>query len=591
MDENDIKLAFAVVAGLLGIIFGQKPLIEYIKEWKTKQKRAKGDTEEKIPSSENIIVLTGNVNRDLRASPVTESFKEMMQTGKYKEALAYAEIEREKLISELKVDGTNRQLELADFDTWHARALIYTGETQNGLKKLNDVINELKKEKDDTHRKFRKNLILGRAHNDRGYANWMYLGHYKIAIQEFSEAIHYFAAQKNRGDQLATACDNLGRVYSQLGNRIKAELLIEHGRNIRANLGENKNDRYALSLISSSITHLSFGDPYQAMELSADALKWFSPSNKRGQGLALIIRGQSKRYIGSLWTHKRPEDRKPSYEYLDSSLADLYEAETIFKTTIYEPIRLLQVYNEIGCTHRELSQLEAANRNEDGAIKRAEIAHDMLEKSLDIARANKYEVAYVDGCEDLARLYKNYDDLDASKSQHWLSKSQNILNNAEKVIENISSNYIIRKNKTNKHIPNENYIDDFWQILGKIYLLRGHIVFDSENRSGRFLGVKSKKTLSAAMENYALAMGYFGRFLESAELEGNRKQLSNSSLKNHRVFSEELYWRLRNLNYEMIKDVNENILPKIIKEYDLQNESVNRFYKEVEELLVQVNRT
>jgi hypothetical protein len=365
--------------------------------------------------------------------------------------------------------------------------------------------------------------------------------------------------------------------------------LIEHGRKIRASLVENKNNRYALSLISGGITSLCYGDPYRAMELSSEALRWFSEENKRGQGLAYIIQGQSQRYIGSSWKYKRPEDQYRSREYLEKSLASLHEAEAIFNNIINEPSRLQDTYNEIGCTYRELSQLEAANCNENDAIKMIDMAHEMLQKSLVIARNNNYEIAYIDGCEDLARLYKNYAELDPIRSKDWTEKALGMLKEAEGIIENKPDYYIIRKNKPGKGMEWENPVEEFWQHLGKIHILRGHLIFDDGNKSGGYFQKRSRKILVSSLENYILAMGYFGRFLRSAEDGVSERLTTNSLLMNHRCFSKELYERLRLLDSATMKEVNEEVLPRIIAEYNLEIVWTDWHYKDIMELITQID--
>ena len=587
MDLQTFGTLIGVIVGVLSIF---KVLYDFIESKKKRKQNAPPNV--KIKDPEANVAISSAISKTSNPDPVTLNFMAMMQQGKYQEAVALAELERNQLLSSLSAkESIDKQLELDYFDVWHARALIYTGETNDAIRKLDEIIIRLEKEKDDSHRRFRKNLILGQAHNDKGYANWMILGHYRIAIQEFKAAIHYISKQNKQGDQLATSCDNLGRVYSQLGYRTKAELLIEYGRSIRSNLGENKNNRYALSLVSSAITSSQYGDPYRAMELSSDALRWFTESNKRGKGLAYLIQGQSKRYIGSNWKYQRFEDRKSSRDYLEKSLASLQNAEAIFKDAVIEPIRLLQVYNEMGCTQREISQMEADNNNEEEAIRRSGYALEMLQKSLDIAHDKKYEVAYVDGCEDLARLYKNYQEIDAEEKNRkkWGNRAHEMLTKAEAIIERKSPNYFIRKNNNDRFIEDQDCIEDYWQQLGKIHMLRGHIIFDTENRPGYSIQKGSKRALVKAMENYALAMGYFGRFLMSAENEKIKRVTNNSFLMNHRFFSKELYERLRNLDAATIKEINNDILPKIIKEYDLENEWIDWLYKDVVELILQMN--
>jgi tetratricopeptide (TPR) repeat protein len=535
------------IFGIIGIIFG-KSLNELIRDWRKKRKEKAEFANYANPSVETPqIVLSGGQSEEAQLTdPVVISFRDLVKNGDYAKAIEKAERERCKLNPDASLFNPDKDLTLDDFDIWHARALIYTGKTEDGLTKLSNIIQKLEEHPEPYEQSFitwRKNMILGRAHNDKGYAHWMDQGHCWIAVQEFTSAIRYFAhsqrfisANRQEGDDLlATACDNIGRVYAQLGHRSRSELLIEHGRKIRAEI--ERNDRYALSLNSSAISYLAFGDPYHALELSKESLRWFKES-KRGEGLAKITKGQAQRHIGAFWIYKRPGDRTIYAGYLEDSLKTLEEARDIFENEVSEPIRLCQVYNEIGCAHRELAQLQ-------GDPEVASKSREFLSKGIEIAKSKEYFVLYVDGCEDLAQLYKCSGDI--KNALRWLDS-------AEKVIKDTSQSYFFDRNKNIQEVDPYQCVEDFWQQLGKIYALRGHIAFDSENQAGLLTGRKFKKAIYKPIEKYVLAAGYFGRFLEVADKssldthEKNQRISARSTLMNHRAFGEQLYSRLSGLN-------------------------------------------
>lgn len=170
----------------------------YTNNKKRKKIKAAESIVETRKDAEKNIVLTEKENRNINPSLVTLSFMEMMRQGKYQEAIALAPLERERLVASLGAE--NPELELDDFDVWHARAMIYTGKTDIGIQKLDSIITRLEGNQDNSHRRLRKDLILGRAHNGKGYANWMILGYYRAAIREFKVAIEYFARHNKQGD-------------------------------------------------------------------------------------------------------------------------------------------------------------------------------------------------------------------------------------------------------------------------------------------------------------------------------------------------------------------------------------------------------
>lgn len=589
MSIENIATLVTIIAGILGIVFGQKPLADLIKEIREKRLAKNKPSFNTTPLAETPrILVTDMQNKEIQESdPVVESFMDLVKKGDYKTALTKAKPERNKLNSKVFSSDLYKQLALDDFDIWHARALIYTGETEDGedgLKKLDKVIKGMESQSAQPEGEsllyaWRKNMVLGRAHNDKGYAHWMESGHFEIAIKEFSRAIQHYATIdiEQKGDEieslLATSYDNLGRVYSQLGNRLKAESLIEDGLQIRSRLGIE--DRYALSLNSSAISFLAFGDHYQALELGREALKKFQAAeNIRGEGLAKITIGQAQRQADTLWSYKKNDER---LIHLHIALKTLKDAEKIFTDRIYEPIRLCQIFNEIGCVYREIWSLKPD-------LDTADSAKEHLMNSLKIAEDNKYEVMYVDGCEDLAQVFKSFND--NTNARKWLSK-------AKDVIKSTSSNYFFAEGKEVQTVDSGNCVEDFWQHLGKIHALQGHIAFEAENKKGRLASKDIKKILEKPLEEFALAAGYFGRFLEIASKSGQVKRESirhvdtSSMLMNHRMFGKQVYSQLRelNMNAEDIKEITK-ILRTIKDKYNLQDLWIDEFFSDAIDLLI-----
>jgi len=579
-------------------------VLDYISRHKNKVKSTPGEaqddkTDVQVPSQH----LTSDKTQDFapKSAPALESFKKLIEVGNYKEACALAMIRREALTAELPDNILDGQLALSEFDIFHAKALIYIGKTHEGIAILNEVITRLKTELDlnsgsssgiRSAAKMHRDMLLGLAYNHKGYTYWMTQGHCLRAIDCFSESVSYYRSLNASGDETATAYDNLGRVYAQLGQRAWAEYYIENGRKMRVELmtegditadtaGRGKN-RYALSLISSAIANLSFGNCFYAKELSEQAVE-FSRS-PRVQGLALIIQGQAQRYIGSLWSYQQPVKRVPYSKSLEEALFTLQEAEKKFQPdVVQEPIRLCQIYNEIACVFREQMQLKFREGNLTAASRLAREAEDKLLESIAEAEKQNYHVLCVDFYEDLARLYKMNHDQD--HSQGSLSNAGNYLKKAESFIPRA---YFVKDGR----IPNlnlEDCIEEYWQHLGKIYALRGHIAFDGAefdgNESASF-GETRKNALLRSIENYILALVYFGKFLNVSGESNLGDDIDNLSLMNQQIFLGDLIKRLNRLPSGILNEVRKDLLDDATKNIILDHVWIrNYFTKTVDRLL------
>lgn len=612
MDIDTIIKFVTLIAGILAIIFGPKPLSELIKNmWqylKGVQEKRRTKNQPPIPPLPSVEIGQDNSvapqNSEIQKNDAAvNDFSGLVKNGDYEEAVKRAPLEREKISPNEYSDNYLTQLALDDFDVWHARALIYTGETaagKDGLALLDEIIDRITTKYDDAALgKFyagRKRMILGRAYNDKGYAHWMEKGHHEIALNEFSNAIKQYAEADSGSDNLvlqeliATAYDNLGRIYAQLGNQFRAELLIELGKKIRSNLGK---DRYALSLNSSAISHVAFGNHYDAQELSRGALEYFKQTGSaRGEGLALITMGQAHRHIGELWMFDKDRGIDKYKDSLDVAEAVLTEAINTF-TKVSEPIRSCQIYNELGCVYRERARLTR------DYLKTFDQAKEYFEKGIDIAETYKYQTMQADGYEDLAQLFKIVNDI--NKSNIYIEKAKGI-------IRSISPNYFFQKNKEAKSVPAEICVEEFWQQLGKMYALQGHLAWDDERRTGKLannrnLGGAMKKP----MENYALAAGYFGRFLQAGDASdikmadkfgiqagdaGDIKKIDKSGMRsmlmNHRAFGVQIYNRFHELKLDKVKIKEiEDVLLKVKKDYHLKDAWVDSFFEEIFDLLKQ----
>jgi len=582
-----------IVAGIVAVyalLAGSQPLPDVLKKlWaKLRQKGRPPSREERggelrlrdrrfgsLDSQTPYEVRAGVPNVD----QVVNRIKELVSSSKYDQAVSIGKETLDALAELGKQDKLEYQLAVGELAVWYAHALIYVGQPKNAISLLQEIIASLERQRQ--HRtvpsfgSWRWNLVLGRAHNHIGYASWMELGQYEVALKEFSASIPYFLAGECK-EELATVYDNLGRVYGQLGYRTRAELLIDHGRQIRLDMHDDY--RYALSLNSRAIVHLAFGQPYRALVLSEEARRIFEQQKERkgerGFGLALITKGQALRYLGTYWKYSARSAVEEYRGYLNDAIVTLRSAIRIFEDKVAEPVRLFQTYNELGCAYRELMDL-----GKKGDPESAREAERYLRKSIKLVE-DKNPVLYVDACEDLAQTY--FKGGDRRNATRWLRR-------AEEAIEAISSSYKLHKNVGIQAIPPTECIEDFWQQLGKVYMLRGHMTFDE----GALSMPLDRRALREALEYYTLAAGYFGRFLErplNPTPTPEDKQLyprSRPRLANHRLFIGQVYDRLRLLKVEDLQYIQE-VLRTLEEIYSLKPSWLAEFYEDTLGLLLQV---
>jgi len=149
-------------------------------------------------------------------------------------------------------------------------------------------------------------------------------------------------------------------------------------------------------------------------------------------------------------------------------------------------------------------------------------------------------VLYVDSCEDLAQVYFQGKDFDNTEA--WL-------NHAADVIPSI---YKIEQDPELRDIPVEECIEEFWRKMGKIEMLRGHLIFDRGSDSE---GKVPRQVLEQAMPHYVLAVAYF-------------EQYSEHTVQSHTAH-EQLYGNFRRCERGDLRYVQDEVLPSIAATYAL----------------------
>jgi len=510
-----------------------------------------------------------------RITMYTLEIRRLVESSNYGSAVEYAAKvtpEVDTIADSAKADD---QLSVAEFRVWRSHALIYTGQTDLATTLLRQVITTLEGGNKDIHGQ-RRTSIVGRAHNHIGYIHWMVDGNYEESLKEFARAVSYFTAG-NCHEENATALDNLGRVYAQLGHRPLAMLLIERGRAQREALMKRKSSdsyRYGLSLHSSAVAHLMLGHPYRAVILCEEALGVFrdlqAQHGSRGVGLALLTSGTAERYLSTFWEKR---DQNKAEEHLASAEAHLTVAASIFGATdmkqdswatssamtgiqigaaVDEPIRLAQAYGELGCVYRERVILSGG-----ADISQFDLARDLFERAVNVAEEHGYDVLRADTYEDMAEMHFKIGEYEAAEDRLRL---------AEAAIP-----MACKLNSQVKSAPGivRGCSEDFWQQLGKIHILRGNITIMSLLGDKSGVGRTRLKQLRDAMEHYVLAVSYFDRFLTRPLNHDNARLYPDlhPQLAHHALFTEEIYGRLDDLRPDDLRLVREDILPSLYQEH------------------------
>ena len=485
--------------------------------------------------------------------------KRLMVRGENEQAVNVAEKVWDARPDPCPSDDPGFELARADLAVYHAQALIYIGKAQQAADLLQEVIAELEgghrpeqlaPQAAETYAGWRRNLVLGRAHNNLGYAYWMHLGHYRAALKKFRSALPYFRASE-LWEELANTNDNMGRVYALLHHPTRAETLVDEGLRLRRELGRDY--RSGLSLSSRAIVHLEFEQPHRARRLSQEALGIFERLGaQRGIGLASITLGRSLRHLGGLWMAGL-YSHQDCDQFLSQGARHLDGAVRIFKQVVDEPVRLVEALNELGCIYRERSRL-AQEMAPDRPLARTISLEAVrcLVRSIELAEELGLPVWYVDSCEDLAQVYflrRDYDNVDV-----WLQHAE----------EGVPADYKFREGELQTEILAEERIEAFWLQMGKIELLHGSLAFDVGTDGGS--RPATHEVLKETTQHYLLSAAYFEQYSERAV--------------GLRATFRQMYDRFKHCTLDDLQYLREEALPAVADRYTVDLSRLGRFFED-----------
>lgn len=440
------------------------------------------------------------------------------------------------------------ELARADLRVFQSQAMMYTGHYQPAVDLLRAAIKGLEdasfseepvQSGQSRYMDWRRNLVLGRAHNNLGYIHWRYLGQYEAAIHEFYNALAYFRDPELQ-EEWANTKDNIGRVYALCHRAIQAGANIKDGLDLRRRLGLNY--RIALSLHSWASVHLEFGEYTQARRLSEEALAMFEDLGiQRGIGLASITRGKALRRLGSAWVPGISSSREFD-DLLNQGVDCLNRAVRIFTDRVNEPEHLVEALNELGSIYREQARLlQAMTPGNPDIEATAREAILRFETSVAQAESMGLRIWYIDSCEDLAQVHFMLGEY--AESDAWLTKAEG----------RVPQEYLFNKNEPPAEIPLMERIDPMWLQMGKVELLRGSIVFDQNMAYGS--RAPTRDILEEAVRHYVLSVSYFEKYSTS------EKGLQNT-------FGQ-MYDRLRHVPVEDLAHLQSETLPDLAETYGI----------------------
>jgi tetratricopeptide (TPR) repeat protein len=467
-------------------------------------------------------------------------------------------------------DPQRYRLPFAEFLLWYGQVVMYGYNIKQALEIYHQVLDLLKGTYPlDTLQEsaragelsefdlWRLSLVLGRTYNNLGYTHWMYLGQYRQAIREFQQAIRLYR-MADLEEELANSNDNMGRVYALLGGEFQATQLIQNGLLIRKKLGLTY--REALSANSLAQALIRFGQAEPALRAIEDALIQFRRVGvDRGIGLGLLTRGMIYRTMAGTWREMELPISE-ALHYTDKAETDLRDAMRIFAASVREPIREVQVRNEMASCYRAryllLVHSGASEAERELALTQGRLHY---RQAVDVAKKHGYIVDELDTTQDLAVLFTRAGEYD----------------NADKLLDRIRGQipdqYKIQAGKGLEEPAEAEPVDAYYKLMGQVELLAGAIEYERGKTKARQQGKTgdqpAKQALLKTTRHYLFAVSYFNRY--SGETFANRLTYAR------------IYKRFQDCTPDLIQEITEQHLPRWVKEYNLPGELVRGLFQDV----------
>lgn len=518
---------------------------------------------------QELLAQYSDLKKEITYNTAADWVKRYVSRGTYDKAISVGKKIYSQVDTFFKSESHYSKLARADLDVYFSQALIYSGTTEEAIAMLNDVVRDMENSQrpeklahtgnPHEYSNRRLNLILGRAHNNLGYAMWMGNGQLRKALKELRMAIPYFRAS-DLDEEYANTLDNMGRIYTLLYEREKAESMLDDGLSIRRKL--KREYRIALSLNSRAIGYLAFGDPHSARKFANEALNMFSALNvQRGIGLSSLTLGRALRRLSNTWgTSFHSFDE--CIEFSKDAENKLKKSIEIFETSVREPSRLINAYNELGCTYRDRASMQA-NRSSTSTSFSSLVSEavEALLTGIEKAKDNNYPRLFINCCEDLAQTLYPHNEQD--KAENWLKQA----------LSYVPDEYFLKKGQGRPSVlQKEELVEEYLMLLGKIELLFGYFEYQKGLIKGN--GHVGREDLAAAMQHFVFSISYF-------ELYSKRAIGRETAYK-------QLYNRFKKCSTEDLKYLRDVTIPTIAKDYGLDPTWVEALFEDTLGLALQL---
>lgn len=303
---------------------------------------------------------------------------------------------------------------------------------------------------------------IASMYNTIGYG-YVGLGLFHDATEAYGKALRYAQMADFRSLQ-ATIRNNLSRALSELGRTERGRRVCMDGLALRRREGEVV--PIALSINTLALIDNDSVQPDLAWVEAATAYAYFQLAQEpRGQGLALIQIGEALRRLANLaYAGRFLAD--PRERIVDEARYALHGALAIFENgpAAGETQRLIEVWNELGCLHRD--SLRLANRAEAEDSWHGNYRDALHYLNLASQRAGDLQ---------LRRL-----EIDASVNIAWTHYYAGFLDSIEPELDAIEASLPQEALLRVGHAPPTSGRDDSYIFfyLSKMYCLRGRLAMD-----------------------------------------------------------------------------------------------------------------
>jgi len=435
--------------------------------------------------------------------------RRFLSRGQHKRAIEVARCIRGSALPALRTDDA---LYCAALDIAEAEAGLYIAPQEPWVSEMIErAISRLEGwscSSEEDPRQWWQARLLGRAYNNRGFLHRL-AGRNRTAVQGYKKAVYLFR-QADVPDEMADTLTNMGFVYARWGRFGSAETALLDAIDLRKRLGQEF--ALALSYNTLGLTYVYDDVPLRGGEWCQKALDTFERLDQpRGVGLACLALGLARRKQADQWkvgaysTERADRLFSEAVTFLqggtlqreDGSVTRVLGAEPVFRSRVDEPMRLWEVYNELGSAYCDWGWLLKQQGRVDEIQQKYEEAVKYLLKSVEIAEQRGFSLQAVDSYEDLAQVYSNWEG-HTQDEEEWLHKIE----------ETLPEEYRLMPGGF-RDVADP--IEEWWVAYGKLHL--GYGARKVERALKSVVSPEEKdKLLDDAVEEYCRAVAYFAQY-------------------------------------------------------------------------------